>query len=659
MIKENRKYIIIASIFIVIALVLIIILIPKKEKEVDNPVEEVTISFVDEYVSLIVGEEYELEIECTSQNKENILFSSTNPDIISVDDKGIIKALKEGESIVSATLDNSKAEIKVTSEIVNVDEEIPYIEVEEIKILDNQINLKSGKTYTITTKVLPENATNPKVIWETNDTRVATVTDDGLVMARTSGTTTLTAYSLNGKSASIEVNVESPTINLSSILFSPNSLSLEKGDTYQTRISFIPANANIGKVTYSSTNSSIVRVSNSGLIEAVAAGSATITASVNGKSASIEVTVIAKNTLVDVYSVKLNKDNLKLKKGETDKLIATIMPNNATNKNLIWSSSNTSVVTVNNNGEIKAISKGKAVITATSTNDKKAFVNIEVIEDSTSSSTPKPTELVLSISSVKLKDKETKQVTALVLPMTASQEVEWVSGSPAIATVSSSGIITGIKSGTTTISAITKNGLVAKVNVTVVAHEQYTDKNNNLCLTPYTCFKQGSYGGSFCSTANCGPIATSGCSVTSWATILSMFVTDANGDVYDPLRLTNEIVYGQKLCSRYCSGDTAARKVFTYFGLKTSETYKTKNASDRMKMIEHLKEGNPVLIRVGAGCYTKTGHIMAILAINENNEVWLYDPAKNRPGRNTWVSLSEIVSCSGSSSWFMLVGPKI
>ena len=40
-----------------------------------------------------------------------------------------------------------------------------------------------------------------------------------------------------------------------------------------------------------------------------------------------------------------------------------------------------------------------------------------------------------------------------------------------------------------------------------------------------------------------------------------MFVTDANGDVYDPLRLTNEIVYGQKLCSRYCSGDTAARKV--------------------------------------------------------------------------------------------------
>ena len=123
MIKENRKYIIIASIFIVIAVVLIIILIPKKEKEVDNPVEEVTISFVDEYVSLIVGEEYELEIECTSQNKENILFSSTNPDIVSVDDKGIIKALKEGESIVSATLDNSKAEIKVTSEIVNVDEE--------------------------------------------------------------------------------------------------------------------------------------------------------------------------------------------------------------------------------------------------------------------------------------------------------------------------------------------------------------------------------------------------------------------------------------------------------------------------------------------------------------------------------------------------------
>lgn len=660
---------IIIGISILLAII-IIFLIPKNkkpEKPSDYfPIEESTISFVDEDVELIVGEEYELELEYSDiKDKENVKFSSSNPDIISVNEKGIIKALKDGESIVSASLNEKKIDIKVSAETVIIKEDDPYIEVERIEILSDEINLKSSETYTIKTKVYPTNATNSKIIWETNDTRIATVTDEGFVMARTSGTTYLTAYASNGVSASVTVNVQSPPVNLSSIVLTPSAISLEKGDTYQTKINFIPINAFISKVSYTSSNNNIVSVSNSGLITAKNEGSAVVTAKVNGITDSINVNVIKTNTLVDVYSVKINKNDFSLKVGEKVALKATITPNNATNKVVTWTSSNTNIVSVDSNGQVEGKNEGSAIITATSTNGKKSTINVTVIKDETTPLPPSkennPTELLLSISSVKLQNKETKQVKVTILPLTASQEVDWVSGSPSIATVSSTGIITGIKSGTTTVSAITKNGLVAKVKVTVIAHEEYKDSKGNACLTPYTCFKQGDYGlgqANFCSTSTCGSIATRGCSVTSWSTILSMFVTDSNGDVYTPPRITNEIMYANKLCSRYCSGSTAARKVFNYFGLETSEVYKTKNSEDRKKLIKHLKEGNPALLRVGAGCYTTGGHIMAILAINDEGLVWLYDPAKNRPGRNTWVSLSEIVSCSGSSSWFMLVGPK-
>lgn len=653
----------------IITIVIIILLIPKNEKNEKPsnyfPIEESTISFVDEEIALIVGEEYELELEYSDiKDKENVKFLSSNPDIISVNEKGIIKALKDGESIISASLNEKKIDITVSAETVIMKDDDPYIEVERIEILTDEINLKSSETYTIKTIVYPLNATNPKIIWETNDTRIATINDEGFVVARTSGTTYLTAYASNGVSASVTVNVQSPPVSLSSIVLSPSTLSLEKGDTYQTKISFIPINADISKVSYTSSNNNIVSVSNSGLITALKEGSATVTARVNGIIDSINVNVIKTNTLIDVYSVKINKNDFSLKVGEAVALKATITPENATNKVVTWTSSNTNIVTVDSNGSVKGKNEGSAVITATSTNGKKSTVNVTVIKDESTSlpsSKDNPTELLLSISSVKLQNKETKQVKVTILPLTASQEVEWVSGSPSIATVSSTGIITGIKSGTTTVSAITKNGLVAKVKVTVIAHEEYKDSKGNACVTPYTCFKQGDYGlgqANFCSTSTCGSIATRGCSVTSWSTILSMFVTDANGDVYTPPRITNEIMYANKLCSKYCSGSTAARKVFNYFGLKTSEVYKTKNSEDRKKLIEHLKEGNPALLRVGAGCYTTGGHLMAILAINDEGLVWLYDPAKNRPGRNTWVSLSEIVSCSGSSSWFMLVGPK-
>ena len=661
--KNKNVYILLGIIFFTIINVLISFI--KKDNELENPEIPIqkleSICFSDDKIDLIVGEEYNLELEFMPENlTENIEYSSSNPNIISVNKNGVVKALKEGNSIITVKSESGlTSEITVTSEQIILVEDEPYVAVSQIVINDNEITVQSGKSYTIKTNVLPQNATNKSLIWETDDTRIATVTDDGIVTGRTAGTTTLTAYSENNKYAKIKVTVKSPAVSLSDIELNPSSISLELNDTYQLKTTFIPSNALITDVKYTSANSSIVKVSNTGLITAVGKGTTVVSVSSNGKTSSATVTVVSKSSVIKSYSISINQNNLNLKVGQTSSLTVTINPSNTTNKNYIWTSSNTNVATVSNKGVIKAVSKGNATITVATIDGKKDTISVNVTEteEMEQEKINLAKEILLSISSVKLKGGETKQVRATILPLSASQEVEWISGAPSIATVNENGVITGIKNGTTTIAAMTKNGLVARIKVTVQAHDEYKDSEGYACLTPYTCFKQTKYGGNFCSTANCGPISSKGCSVTSWSTILSMFVQNENGKPYNPIEVTY-IMNHNGLCSRYCSGDDAAKKVFQYFGLSVSETYKTKDANDRQKLIEHLKEGNPALLRVGAGCYTKVGHIMAILAINDSGLVWLYDPSSSKKSnRNTWISLDEILSCCGSSSWFILVGP--
>lgn len=152
-----------------------------------------------------------------------------------------------------------------------------------------------------------------------------------------------------------------------------SSASVQVGSSVTLTASATPS----GTVTWTSSNNSVATVSN-GVVRGVAKGSATITATANGKSATCSVTVTEKAQTVEVSRVSISPSSGTLKAGETLTLSASVSPSNATDQFLNWTTSDSSVATVSSSGQVTAVGEGSARITATASNGKSASATIRV-----------------------------------------------------------------------------------------------------------------------------------------------------------------------------------------------------------------------------------------------------------------------------------------
>ena len=174
---------------------------------------------------------------------------------------------------------------------------------------------------------------------------------------------------------------------------------------------------------------------------------------------------------VHVSSVSLNQNSIELPIGKSETLVATILPSNATNKSVTWSSNDTSVATVSSTGEVKAKALGSAIITV-KTNDggKTATCSITVTAEIIS-----VTGVSINPPSLSMAVGDTQTIFAKITPSDATDNtVSWSSSNPSIATVSSSGIVTAKSVGTATVTARTNDGgLTASCNVSVIDVSKY------------------------------------------------------------------------------------------------------------------------------------------------------------------------------------------
>lgn len=186
---------------------------------------------------------------------------------------------------------------------------------------------------------------------------------------------------------------------------------------------------------------------------------------------------LSKLLTVNPSGVTLNKDKVSIEAGKTYKLVATVTPNNATNKTVTWSSSNNSVATVNG-GTITAKTAGKATITVKTSNGKTATCSVTV--------TPKnvpATKITLNSNQITLGD-EVYKLIATVSPSNATdKKVSWSSSDKNVVQVNN-GVITTVGSGTAIITAKTGNGKSASCKVTVLPEPEYqlTDVNQLIQL---------------------------------------------------------------------------------------------------------------------------------------------------------------------------------
>ena len=349
-----------------------------------------------------------------------------------------------------------------------------------------------GEALQLTATVLPENATDKTVTWTSSNTAVATVSNTGLVTAVSSGTATITATTNDGsnKSATCTVTVDIP-VPATSISLSQTAATLtSQGETLQLTATVLPEDATDKSVTWTSSNTSVATVSNTGLVTAVSSGTATITATTNdgsNKSATCTVTV---DIPVPATSISLSQTAATLtSQGETLQLTATVLPENATNKSVTWTSSNTSVATVSNTGLVTAVSSGTATITATTTDGSNKSATCTIIVN-----IPVPaTSISLNQTAATLTSQgETLQLTATVLPENATDKsVTWTSSNTAVATVSNTGLVTAVSSGTATITATTNDGSNKSATCTVTVDIPVPATSISLSQTAATLTSQG------------------------------------------------------------------------------------------------------------------------------------------------------------------------
>lgn len=170
-------------------------------------------------------------------------------------------------------------------------------------------------------------------------------------------------------------------IAVTSIELNKTSLTLKEGETEMLTATVKPDNATDKTVTWSSSAPNVASVDEAGNITAVAKGEATITAQAGEKTAKCNV-MVSSNVVV-VEKVTINKTSLSLKVGESEILVASVKPENTTDKTVTWSSSDTSVATVDKSGKVVAVSKGKSTITAQA-GDKAATCDLTVQSNSSS-----------------------------------------------------------------------------------------------------------------------------------------------------------------------------------------------------------------------------------------------------------------------------------
>ena len=251
------------------------------------------------------------------------------------------------------------------------------IEPTGITLNESDITLDVGDSYTgLSATVYPSNVPDKTVTWQSSNEQVATV-ENGTITAIAAGTAIITAKTVNNKTASCTVKVIIPVRGIG---LNKTSTTITKGNSETLTATITPSDATNKTVTWTTSNSSVATLSN-GKVTAVAAGTATITAkSNNGKTATCTVTV--KNPTVAVTGISLNKTSASITKGNSLTLTATITPSDATNKTVIWTTSNSSVATVSN-GKVTAVAAGTATITAKSNNGKTATCIVTVKSVST------------------------------------------------------------------------------------------------------------------------------------------------------------------------------------------------------------------------------------------------------------------------------------
>ncbi len=378
-----------------------------------------------------------LPADCSDKT---ITWTSSNTAVATVSASGAVKAVAAGTATVTATTVNG---LKATC-TVTVNPKYPT----SVTIAPATASLYETETVQLTATLAPANVKDKTLTWSSSDAALATVDANGLVTAVKSGTVTITAKAGNGVSGTATLTVKSyyPT----AITMSDPTARIRKYESLRLGYNTTPADVKDRSVSWTSSNQSVAIVSEDGTVTGVNQGTATVTATTpNGLSTSCEVTIVdplAQSVTLDVEEAYMQID-------ERRYFNATVLPEDASNKTITWSSSDENVATVNLLGQVRARAVGECEITAATSNGIEAKLHLTVVDK-----TVAVKGVTVVPGAVSLREGDTYTLEAVVIPADATDKrVSWTSDNDNVATVNAEGVVTAHSEGTATITATSGN----------------------------------------------------------------------------------------------------------------------------------------------------------------------------------------------------------
>lgn len=419
---------------------------------ISEPVTSVSLDFTD--ITLKLGDTFRLTAEILPLNAtdKSVTWISSNTSVVTVDENGLLTAVGTGSAAVLVQSNDSGITAMCN---INV-----YQPVETVDINYTEMSVRKGTVFWLYAKAGPDNAVNKTIIWSTSNPRVATVDESGMVTAVEPGECIITATSQDtGVFATCSLTVTEPVTGIS---LNYTDIAIYAGDKFALVPTVSPIDADNKAVTYLSSDTDIATVDENGIVTGLKGGECVIlvTTVERGLVASCKVTVYE-----FVTSVTINEKDVKyINNGASKAFTVSVTPNSATNRGVIWSSSNNNVFRVSQRGVVTAVGLGTATITATAADGSGIFDTITL-------QSIKPVSTIsVSPSYVTVIEGQSQRVTATVSPSDATiKELEWSSSNPEVAVVDYNGEITGVTAGICYVYAKSTDGndIVGTVKVTV------------------------------------------------------------------------------------------------------------------------------------------------------------------------------------------------
>lgn len=324
-------------------------------------------------LSLTINEIHQFVVTITPTNLQAPVYTWTtsNKNIVSVDDKGEIKAISVGEATITVFNPDKTLQSSCKVSVQPINATAISLDIKSLELLvDEEIAL----TY----KITPDNTTNKQITWSSADINISTVDNTGKVKAIGVGETKITAKTNNLISDVCDVKVN--PVKATTISLSQNSISMEMSDKQTLSVSFTPVNTTNKKIVWNSSNSTIASVSETGEITGVGEGTAIITAKSDdgGFTANCNVNVKLKG-------IVLTKTTIETLPNQQELIWVKYSTSDEAYIHATWSSSNPTVAKVTGGGDgtnsasIETISIGTTIITATSADGTKiATCNVVV-----------------------------------------------------------------------------------------------------------------------------------------------------------------------------------------------------------------------------------------------------------------------------------------